>query len=308
MNKPVVLSHPDAVLLREGRELDEWLKRYTVPLFFFKGEIEGRNLSGNGSGVLVKIGKSRFILTAGHCVRDWINASRVVVGIASHNHVFSPRILCRDYRFVEKCEDYGFVEIHPEDAGQIEACSKVFMAPTRIEIQLADELIKRDDWLVVSGYPRALVEPVGNMNDPAGHGVRLLHVVSTVFGGETCPADLAPIPPACDVAVDVWIPEDGNLDTMSGNFEEIRLPQLAGMSGAGCWLSGVRPTPENWVPDKMKLVAIHCGTFPELFSSGEENRLMREVLVANHLRLIVENLPYLREEIFSNWPTLSTQS
>jgi hypothetical protein len=65
-----ILEEPDAELLRVGPLVQARLVCHTVAMFFFNGAIDYRCLSGNGSGVFVKVLERRFVFTAGHCVHS----------------------------------------------------------------------------------------------------------------------------------------------------------------------------------------------------------------------------------------------
>jgi hypothetical protein len=79
------------------------------------------------------------------------------------------------------------------------------------------------------------------------------------------------------------------------------LPPLGGASGGGYWWiepwEEGSPLPE----DHYKLVAIHTNSFRD---PGTDERSARGYLIENHLRLIAENVPDLREFIYETWSDL----
>jgi hypothetical protein len=293
-----LLQQPDAVLLRQGKGLDQQLAFYTVPLFIFDGEPSEESYQASGSGVLVRLWGYTFIFTAGHCIVDEPRVYGIGI-IRGTPHQFTPKVH-RSRRYVaNSAVDFGYLQLNSEDAATIEARDRVFASPNRLHVASADELKAEDDWMLVSGFPGTLATPV-----PNGRLVQQLHFATTIAGSGIAPSSPLGDPPTGMEVIDLWVPMEGLINTTSGGFEEVSMPMLSGVSGGGCWKGGVRPDGADWSPTRLKLAGVHIGSSNEVDIEGKKHRFTREVSIKHHLRLVYEDVPALREHIASEWPDI----
>jgi hypothetical protein len=294
-----LVNEPAAILFHKWKELDQFFLNFTVPLFYFKGEIEPENLDDIGSAILVRLGDRFFALTAGHCVFGSASYN-IVMGIYQKKHRFQPKFANRGHRQLENA-DYGYFEIAPTDGKTVESFGKVFLSADRILVTTSTDLKEDSDWVLLAGFPRSLLKATEH-----GHGGRLLTLVTTIEGtGEAPSSFLCSAPPNTET-LDLWVPQEGLLDITSNNFPEVDLPVLAGTSGGGCWKSGVRPDPSSWSTAKLRFIGTHYGSAAgEQNINGKIHRFTRAVMIGHHLQLIAEDYKDLEELIFSKWPILS---
>lgn len=297
---PDLRKQEDAVLLHKGADLRAFLNMYTVPLYFFSGKAEAGKCTGSGSGVLVHLGKQYFLLSAGHCVED-ARDGEIVVGITDTPHRFVPMLVVKEFRLERGTErDFGFWEIPAVDAGTIKANNRLFVAASQIEVVMTEECLKRDDWMVVGGYPGAL-----RVGDPqVNPGARLLGYSTILAGsGEAPKSPLGRRHAEIHIA-DVWVPRSGNIDATAEEPAEIDVPSLSGASGGGCWFAGVRPDPAGWTNARLRLVGTHSGSCDAIEIAGENHVFSREILLGHHLNLIASYYRDLRAELFGRWPQI----
>lgn len=296
-----MVAEPDAVLMREGEVVQRQLAFHTVPLFFFRGKADIGNCTGSGSGVLVKLEQKRFfILTAGHCVEQAGDAgNEIAVGIDDGPHRWIPMIIRRGRRHSEHTEqDFGYFEIPALDAGRVQAGWNFFASEQAIDIVLPEDLITKNDWMVISGFPGDIM--TGDPQSRVGAG--LLTYSTTIAGTGTSPPSSFPRQKNNYRVLDLHVARKGNINSTAEPKQEFSAPALSGASGGGCWLAGVRPDAEQWKPQNMRLVGIHIASYPV----DEDNLFAREVLVGHHLRLIAEDCEDLREAMYKRWPNLGT--
>ena len=291
-----LVADPDAVLFRRGKELDQHLSLFTVPLFFFQGEVTAENLKEVGTAVTFRCGRGKFLLTAGHCVDAVDKYDACAVVIDRKPHKFTPTFATRN----RGEEDFGYVEIAATDAGYFESKQKVYLSVNRIAPLTRKEIEEANDWMVVSGFPDKYKEAVPlSSTGEWGHKTRQLHAVTGIAGIGGAPESTLPPPTAGLEAIDLWLPERGNIDTTSGTYREIDVPAFSGISGGGYWKAGVRPDPETWDVGQMRLVGIHIWS-----TYAPEDRFTRAVLIRHHLELIAADHPDAEEEIREKWPAL----
>ena len=104
--------------------------------------------------------------------------------------------------------------------------------------------------------------------------------------------------------LDIWIPEDGNIDTLTGNYEQVDVPQLSGASGGGVWKSNARPNPEQWTVEKMVLAGLHTGSVRRWKIGDTEHIFCREILIGHALQQIALDFPDVQERMHHEWPDL----
>ena len=54
-----------------GKEASNYILLYTLPIFSYKGEAIMKNFQGQFTGILISLAKQYFVLTAGHCLKDF---------------------------------------------------------------------------------------------------------------------------------------------------------------------------------------------------------------------------------------------
>lgn len=297
-------NEQDVVLLRseQANELQQTLVLHTVPLYFFRGSTRDGRCSSSGSGVLVKLGGRYFILTAGHCVREAGAASTdaIVLGMKMGAHRFEPNLQSRGDSLAQGI-DVGYFEVPPADGAIIESSgTRVFLSENSLCIASGDDLHEQNDWMVISGYPSAMI----NGDKSRNPGARMLVYSTTIAGtGEAPESRLNP--KAGRDEVDLWIPQKGNVDTLSEAQQTMTVPELRGSSGGGCWKAGVRPHQDKpWDVRSIRLVGIHTGSCDSMQIGAETHTFAREHLLAHFLRLIAHDYPDLSPHISEKWPDL----
>jgi hypothetical protein len=219
-----LLKERDGVLLGRAAEIQQFLGMFTVPLFFFHRKAEPGGVTGYGSAVLVKLADRFFALTAGHCVLD-AGDGEIVMLITEHRHRFVPHLVAVGLGLAHGTErDFGFWEISPIDAKVIQANNRQFLAERRIEVMLEKDCVARNDWVIVGGYPGAM--QVGNLQGEVG--VRLLGYTTVMAGQGVAPASPTARTYSEIGAIDLWLPDDGNVKAEGIEFNPIDLPDLAG--------------------------------------------------------------------------------
>lgn len=307
-------SDRHARLILHGKEIDEFLGRYTVPLFFMGEQADLSNLIDFGTGVLIELWGRFFILTAGHFEENYhrcVGPEGIILGnerhrfgisIAREPHLFARPMGRAGFVIPRRAEDYGadygYIEVPPVYKGAIRAYTggKSFLNPSRLCVEYAEALTASCDRMVLAGFPWAKVE--------RGSVVKtVLFHESTIIAG-TGNAVRRGHPGAAEGLETVELSLSGSerICTTSGRFEEISLPELEGVSGGGCWRCGFDGT-GPWSAESMQLSAIHTHTVSD-FIDGKESRFGREVLIGHHLRLIADDYEDLRRSILSKWPML----
>lgn len=286
-------SRPEAVLVRSGPEVLEWTRDYTAA-FVVPGP-RGAPPTLVGSGVFVAIDKRRFMLTAGHCVRDARN-ERVTV-----TYPGVPRETTWDLRrgFIARDPvDAGYFELQIPEWQTLQAEGKVFASHRRILVEPASTLSDDDDY-VVAGFP----ESMSMIAD--GQHVRRFHVVATSVAGRRGSAASAPRTVGAEV-LDLAIDRRNlTFDLLSPDRGPAAVPELSGSSGGPCWKALVRPDPSHWSVGGMKLVGTYVGRI-RVDETPDRWWFARSVLVGHHLRLIARDYPDLADFIFSTWPPLAS--
>lgn len=304
-----LLKEPDAILLKSEvcKELNEFICQFTVPIAIFQGEPCRENIVESGSGVLFNINSSLFILTAGHCVKalnenkDVQGKDQCAIGIANDWNQFLPQLGRRCYRYnIDEGVDYGFIEIPPNLISSFSSYSKFGMGTKRICVYESDDLIRADDWMVVSGYPDQIM-----IKEDTAYGVRLLVCPTIIAGTEDAPTASGSRPVDGMRTIDIWTPKRGNIcvypeiDLKPGN------PSKGGMSGGGLWKANVRPNPDEYDVKNLQLVGIHVGTFKE---DDDDKIFSREVLIGHCLKLVAETCDDIKRQIYDIWPELKNDN
>lgn len=281
--------------IKYAAELQEKIQRHTVPVFFFRDDEQSQHPFDRGSGTLVKLKDYFYILTAGHCAN--LNFSEIAVGIRKERHRFMLKPVARGWVHDTTQGDFGYFQIEPDKAAQMGAAMRVFLGEKSIEVVSARELRERADFMIVSGYPGKVTE------QGAALVVYSTNLAST---GNAPESSLDPSGPTAQ-NIDLWIPVDGNVDTLSENAWPTDVPDLGGASGGAIWRMGFPTDGTAWDPSTMRLVGTHCGEnkTPATLPDGSAHRFARASLLGNHLTLIARDNPDLREYITTTWPAVA---
>lgn len=260
---------------------------YTVPIYVFRDD-KLDNVVSVQSGVLLRLDRRHFIVTAGHCVKD-SKKSPVAFGVRNSPHRFTPTLEISDYRLDEK-SDYGFWEISPQHVGEF-SYQRKFVDPSHIEILNEQCLHSKEGTPALAGYPGDLIRGDWNKNPTS----RFLSYITVLAGVDGTPESAFPSPPSEDrPAMDLWVSKE-NLGDRSN------VPVLAGASGGGYWW--IEPWEKGTLltEDHCRLVAIHAKSYcdPDI-----NERFARGYLIENHLRLIAETIPDLKDLIYRTWRDL----
>jgi len=288
-NKDTVINDiPDAVLFKMGNEIDKHVSNYTVPIVFFDGDLCKETFRGNGSGILVRIKNKYFILTAGHCIHDSNGLNKILI-IDDKPHRFKPEIIKSNYIFNKiSGMDWGYFEITKHDADTILSKKKVFLNYENILITNKETLRKENDWLIINGYPGALVNSLDTHTN-----FQALFVISTLAGVGCAPESILE---QNDFSFDIWTPKEGNVDVTTDKYNDAVMEKLSGSSGGGCWKADVRPYPEKWSLSKLKLIGIYIGSCEKIIEN-ENHLFYRSILISNHLKMIADDYPELELKI-----------
>lgn len=298
--KPVIDLKKDkhAFMIEQGPAIQERLNYYTVPIYIFGKQPIFEDIRECGTGILVTLGQRRFIVTAGHCAKS-LESSTYAISVMKEPHKFTPRLAKIGFRFIpDTAIDYGYAEIPPNHHADFTAGSRIFMGVNRMNVETSAQLTAALDRMIVAGYPGEMMKLAD------GRHCSTFFYNSTIIAGtgSAPPSTISPAALGMQV-VDLSIGRDGQVNTTSGNFEDMLLPQFSGASGGGCWRSNYQ-TGVEWDPDQIKLSAIHIGSSAETEANGKYHRFARQVLIGHHLRLIADDYPDLRGEMLKQWPQL----
>lgn len=304
----IIREKPEFVALRPEsiKALDERVSYHTVPLAFLRNPQPPR---GYGSGVLVKIDRQCFILTAGHCVRDaGEGPDNVATSIVNQVHRFYPRLERKNFVYGngEDSVDVGYFAVDPIDAVKFEAGKRIFCQLERLHVTTSEQLLATKDWMVVGGYPAALQEIEGKILHPG-----LMTFVTMMAGHHGMPSSPLAAPriglQTLDLVVDVS--QNQRIETLEG-LKDFIPPPFGGASGGGCWRAFVQPDPSQWSADGIKLTGIHIASSRETIvaEDGRPIQFAREILIGHHLRMIANDFQELRKTIYSKWPFLEDRA
>lgn len=289
---------PDAVLMNSGPDVHDWVRPYTAS-FVVQGA-PGAPPKLLGSGVFVALGARRFILTAGHCVKESGHEAVVIT------YSQFPRTTAYDLRRgadVSEGLDAGYFELSIPEWRTLESEGKVFMNHGRLLVDRGDAFVD-DDHYVLAGFPSAL----GETPHPGAY-LRKFHFVATSVAGRRNSAPSL-FPRAAGVeSLDLAV--DGRhmtADLLSAEPREVQLPDLRGASGGPCWKGGVpQNDPATWRAQDMRVIGTHVARTVS-YDDTERWMFARTILIGHHLRLIARDYPDMSDFIFSTWPVLATWS
>lgn len=112
-----------------------------------------------------------------------------------------------------------------------------------------------------------------------------------------------PEPPSPFEVVDAWLPPDGTVSPVAGEFELADASSFRGVSGGGCWKMDVANDPRSWKRNtKPTLSATHVST---IVTGDDTDDVLRQVPVAYHPRMIADDYPDLPPRICERWSGLA---
>ncbi|MGR0064266.1 hypothetical protein [Bordetella bronchiseptica] len=222
----------------------------------------------------------------------------VVLGVREYRH----RFLFNPVRSGYVCSggrDFGYYEVGQDTASSIEAGNRVFLSERSIEVLSQPETPTSRSFLALSGYPLQMM-----LNLDGGTGATLLVYSTTMAGGEHAPpSNLAPAALGAHLEIHVWIPQQGNVDTLVNDPTPATLCTFRGASGGGWWSTHMNHS--TWKSTDVKLIGTHVGSGQEMKTQdGLRHRFSRVSLVGNHLALIARDYPGLHNHIYATWPNV----
>lgn len=290
-----------AQLVQRQKEYQDELFLFTVPLHFFHQEARIGQVKGHGTGVLVRLNQRFFILTAGHCVQE-AGDGEVAIGIRKEAHVFSRRFHS-EYRYDPKTQrDFGFFEIPQEDVGTIEAFDHTFLPESRLAVFPSEYWEELGDPMIISGNPLEHYQ-----GDPDIHPKTHMFTYLTIPAGSSwAPVNSAATRTPGYQTLDLWAPQESNLEVKEGKTQSADLPKLLGASGGGLWAVGMSDDMASWEAKRISLAGIHIASQFALPGSGDKDDIFFELLIGHHLHLIADSFADLGEYILDRWPGIET--
>jgi len=258
-----------------------------------------------GSGTLVEIFDHHFILSAGHCINSY-ERKNCSFGIKKDPHFFMPERWPSKYVYQkDDGKDFGYIQIPRHEKAIFDSGNRIFLGIDRIQATNAEELKTEADLMILAGYPGA------TQHEDSGLGIyyfRLFTLTTVIEGTKINQDKNAPVGRAKKSHsfagyIDLYVPKSGIY--LDDNESEKEIPKLAGASGGGCWNTNIRRLKKNWKSSDIKLTGIHVGSTHE---TDDNNWFARENLIGNHLRLIAEDFPTIRDKIYQRWPFLKESS
>ncbi|MEB2485492.1 hypothetical protein SB397_07900 [Burkholderia multivorans] len=280
-----------------GRELQERLRYFTVPILRFHGAAPYPDFVG--SGVLLKIADLRFILTAGHCVKG--DFALTVLGVRDQPHRFELKPASQNFVYSATRGDFGYFQVSSEQAAAIEAGNRIFLNEKSVEVLSAEEHAVLGDFYALGGYPKDMYN---RKNEATGSS--FLVYSTTMAGGAHAPASTLARGDDRRREFHVWIPQQGNVNTLTTEHAPATLCDFHGASGGGWWATHMnRP---EWHATNVKLIGTHGGSSQDLTASddGLLHKFSRVSLIGNHLALIARDFPTLREYLYATWPSVES--
>jgi len=262
----------------------------TIPLVPIVGEGEEARRNGLGSGVLVELDSRYFIVTAGHCVRDFTH-SKIALGVARGRHNFQADIIDRDQTYEthdgsDPSSDVGYLEI-PGHQG------KAAESYWRVALKLAGfvnlDLPPGQDeqgLFVCGGFPDALAEEVEPTISKREETINFIYFYSGYYNEEH-PSEIHPP----DRFFSLRVPSSVHQIEGPGKRRTRPMPDLSGVSGGGVWHVDLRDLDEGFTESSMKLAGLHVATFKR----NSDPVCLRAIKATEALRLIAKKNPDLAE-------------
>ncbi len=213
-----------------------WLRERTVPILALD---RARNVPrACGSGVLLKIAGSGFILSAAHVLR-LRNAHTLIVFPTDSDTAINLNTMHMNVSRDESVVDIGIVRLSAAGLAAIEN-HRPFLRLDDLELT---DLHPARGWYSICGYPGSLTDE--NMSDRA--------VTSTAlyYCSELCPKPLGSEVAGLTIAFEFAAE---NVDSEGAHAE---VPEPRGISGCGMWRMHARnSSPDEWSRTSIRLVGI----------------------------------------------------
>jgi len=224
----------------------------------------------SGSGIGLKIGPSYFILTAAHVIMNSTLESLWIFHRPSYSEErVTPIHMNRCGGEMGGILDVGFIEIA---AGDVERLGLSFLTLDRVSKDLTTA---RDNLVMINGFPAQTIERIRD-----GIYSKALLYITVLQDEEDWHQEADP-----SLEIEVDYPKNVlEIDKTA----PIDLPDAPGMSGGGLWESNPGPRDQIWSGQQVKLLGI-------ITVWGREGRWVRANRVANHLKLIADEYPHLKE-------------
>jgi hypothetical protein len=258
----------------------------TVPFFAEQGD----KVVQFGTGVLLEIASTRFLLTSAHVIDvavrhglpTFVTSGKrgdALIPLDDLRLIFTPMPESGDRK--DDAFDICVAQLPKELADRL--------LPERRFVHLAEldphDEQKRGSWYYTFGYPHVLSK-VDERNRTVGRSPLCYGTV--IYDGARGP--LPDFNPVFDIALD-YSP-NGSTDEM-GN--PVTLPNPRGISGCGMWRLATAGTHAKlWKPEHMKLVGIQ-------HTWDKELHLLRGTRIGLVIRMIYKNSPDLRPAIRLYW-------
>lgn len=251
------------------------------------GEDERRKDRGLGSGVLVELDSRYFIVTAGHCVSDFIH-DKIALGVARGRHNFQVDIIDRDhtYDMSAPSHDVGYLEIPGHQGRAAESYWRVALKLAGfVDLDLPPQQDGRD-LFIYGGFPNALAVQVEPTSSKREETINFIYFRTAYYNEATPSEDYPP-----DRYLNLRVPESVYQIDGPGERRSRPMPNLAGVSGGGVWLIDPLDMDEGFNESSMKLAGLHVATFKR---NGDPVNL-RAIKATEALRLIAKKNPDLAE-------------
>ena len=263
------------------------LNLFTVGIYYSNSETPSAENVYHSSGVLVRIKDRFFILTSGQVAKQ-LNANKMVgVSISRKNN----RYLFKDQDELTNktgkvnyvCDaqsDHGYIEIPKVESTMYSANAKTFLNIANSESMTSQQLLEKNDWLGMAGYPQNITE--------AGEQSKGFNF-TTIVGQSQQPDGLA---------LSSTLPLDNPsihchafcrqeaLHTEPPSRMENDFPPIAGLGGSGVWLMNHEGN-QDWQLKDIRLIGILTGEYSKYQSvSGKDYCTGISVSIKKHLELL----------------------
>lgn len=227
---------------------------------------------GHGSGVLLKIADTAFVLSCKHVLEEAAKKGAVLYTVGEEGSVLVPLVGVR-YGWVDNNDiDLGFAQLPPDTAARLPS-NKQFLRIDDLWLRPADPSAL---YLVV-GYPVALTTP--------DHASKHIDSIPISFLSPLHTKETDRHVDGVTIALQFDANETGNAD-----WERSRIPDLHGISGCGIWRLAdlTKPPPRDWSPNDIKLIGIEH----TWYKTSIVGSLVRELLA-----ILSSEFPDLRPSI-----------
>lgn len=231
------------------------------------------------SGVLFKLKRHYFILTAGHVAQHVESHGDPYISVANFFHSFRPKVVQHQFKFHDG-DDRGFIELASTDANLIESRNKVFASPERILSTSAKILRQEDSSLFLFGFPYYYAK---EFNRP-------FLLFSKTLGNKR-PSELLQ---ADDNYIDIQVDRSKMILFDGTQVSHTPPGKLGGASGAGLW----KIASGDFPPEDIRLVGIAIFHSQEYWTANDSDvGFVRTIRIDKVLALIGDTYPELKTDI-----------